>query len=84
MPVLRKRPGGSGTGRWVGTKPYGLETEARSRPLREGPLNREALSDRLALLPVPQRAVDRPEQTIERSKHDSQANTKDGLGARMR
>ena len=49
----------------------------RSRPLRQRSLNRETPSDRLAPPTVPQRAADRPEQSIERSKHDSQTSPKD-------
>lgn len=47
---------------------------ARSRPLRQRPLNRETLSEQLAPLSPPQRTTNHPEQTIERSKHDSQTN----------
>lgn len=45
---------------------------ARSRPLRQRPLNGETLGDRPAPLTVSQRTTNHPEQTIERSKHDSQ------------
>lgn len=50
---------------------------AWSRPLRQGPLNRETLSDRLTPLAIPQRTTNHPEQPIERSKHDSQTRPKD-------
>lgn len=50
---------------------------ARSRPLRQRPLNREAPSNRLAPLAIPQRATNHPEQPIERSKHDSQPHPED-------
>ena len=46
---------------------------AWSRPLRQRPLNRETLSDRPALLPVPQRATNRPEQPIERGEQKGEA-----------
>lgn len=47
----------------------------RSRTPQNGPLNRETLSDRPTLPPVPQPAADHPEQPIERSDHDSQTST---------
>lgn len=50
---------------------------ARNRTLRDRPLNRETLSDRLAPLTIPQQTANRPEQPIERSKHDSQTGPKD-------
>lgn len=46
----------------------------RSRPLRQRPLNRETLSDRLTLLPVPQRTADHTEQTVERGEQDGEAD----------
>ena len=52
--------------------------EAWSRTLRQRPLNRETLSDRPTPPAIPQRTTNHPEQTIERSKHDSQTNPKDG------
>lgn len=48
-----------------------------SRTLQDRPPNRETLSDRPTLLTVPQRAADHPEQTAERSKHDSQTSHED-------
>lgn len=53
------------------------QDRARSRPLRQRPLNRETLSDRPTPLTIPQRTADHPEQTIERSKHDGQTSPKD-------
>lgn len=50
---------------------------AQNRTLRDGPLNRETLSDRLAPLAIPQRTTDRPEQTVERGEHDSQTSPED-------
>lgn len=47
---------------------------ARSRPLRQRPLNRDAQSDRLTPPTVPQRAADHPEQAVERGKHNSQTS----------
>lgn len=44
---------------------------------REKPPNRETLSDRLALLTIPQRTTDHPEQTIERGEQDSKACPKE-------
>ena len=51
---------------------------ARSRPLRQGPLNRETLSDRPTPLTSPQRTTTHPEHTVERSKHDSHTSPEDG------
>lgn len=50
----------------------------RQRPLRQRPLNRETPSDRLAPPTIPQRTANHQEQTIERSKHDSQTSHEDG------
>lgn len=50
------------------------QDRARSRPLRQRPLNRETLNDRLTPLTIPQQTTNHPEQPIERSKHDSQTN----------
>lgn len=41
---------------------------------RRRPLNKETLSDRLALPTVPQRAADHPERPVERGEQDSEAN----------
>lgn len=46
--------------------------KARSRTLRQRPLNRETLSDRLAPPAPPQRTTDHPEQSVERSEQESQ------------
>lgn len=44
-----------------------------NRPLRQRPLNREALGDRLALLAIPQRTTDHPGQPVERGEQDGEA-----------
>lgn len=51
---------------------------ARSRTLRDRPLNRETLNDRPAPPTAPHPAAHHPEQTIKRGKHDSQTSPKDG------
>lgn len=90
MPVLRKRWRSAHTYR---SKPKGLPStvapppplsrneavgDGPNRPLQPRQLNREALSDRLAPLAIPQRTAHHPEHTVERSKHDSQTNPEDG------
>ena len=47
---------------------------ARSRPLRQRPLNRETPGNRPAPLTPPQQTTDHPEQPIERDNHNSQTN----------
>lgn len=47
---------------------------ARSRPLRQRPLNRETLSDRLTPPAPPQRTTNHPNHPIERSEHDGEAS----------
>ena len=56
----------------------GPRDRARNRPLRQRPLNRETLSNRPALLTVPQRAADHPEQPVERGKQDDEAGPEEG------
>lgn len=51
---------------------------ARSRTLRQRPLNRETLNDRLAPPVIPKRTTNRPEHTVERGEHDSQTRPEDG------
>ena len=78
-PLGRSETTGDGLGRPLGRNEAVRPRDgAGRRPLRERPLNREALSDRLAPPPVPQRTTDHPEQPVERSKHDSQTNPEDG------
>lgn len=49
---------------------------ARSRPLRQRPLNRETLSDRPTPPAIPQRTTNPPEQPVERGEQDSQTSPK--------
>lgn len=93
MPVLRKRRGGGNSHTPIRAKRSTLDShtlplgrdetvrprdKARSRPLRQRPLNRETLNDRPAPPAIPQRTTDHPEQPIERGKHDSQTSPEDG------
>lgn len=93
MPVLRKRQGGGSshipiraeqsTPHSHALPPSRNETvrpqdKARSRPLRQRPLNRETLSDRLTPPTAPQRTTNHPEQSVERSKRDGETNPEDG------
>lgn len=51
---------------------------AQSRTLRDRPLNRKTLNDRLAPPTIPQRAADHPEQPIERNKQNGEADPENG------
>ena len=53
------------------------QDRARSRTLRDRPLNRKTLSDRPTPPTIPQRTANYPEQPIERSDHDSQTSHED-------
>ena len=50
---------------------------ARSRPLRQRPLNRETLNDRLAPPTIPQQTTNHPEQPIERGEQNGEAHSED-------
>lgn len=88
-PVPRKKRGSSShalirAGRPnLGSQPLPLSRneavgDRLNQPLQPRQLNREALSDRLTPLAIPQRAANHPEHTVERGDHDSQTNPEDG------